>query len=290
MKAAEGGLQYTIISSVKSIHVIRFSYDRKDGEIISVSPEIKWDGEGLESPLAAYIYAASQAYMQPKCYSVLERPYPPRGPVERWRFDEIEKLMSPIPGIYEDALEVVDTENLVFLPGRHFLVEDGKSVLEGEVVHKKKNIAARVVLKLFNCVDYERHAKAYSRELAIYEQLSPLQGKHIPRLYVTGTIDYHWGVLVLEHCGKSLRDWHRSDTIDGSLAKEVKTGAKKALEAIHKCNVLHTDIESRNIVFEKTKGGMKVKFVDFERSILSADARVNKFNAEMNKLNTLKFK
>ncbi|KAK6540365.1 hypothetical protein TWF694_009166 [Orbilia ellipsospora] len=286
MKDRSKEFQYSIVSDIESTHVIKFGYDQKYGENISVSPEIKWDGEGLESPLAAYIYATSQAYMQPKCYNVLARSSPPRGPINRWRFDEAEKLISPLPGLNWNSIVIPDTENLVFLPGRDFIVKEGKSVLEGEVVHKKKNIAVRVILKLFNCVNYERHSLAYANELAIYERLAALQGKYIPRLYASGTIDHHWGVLVLEHCGKSFQESSRS--INDSLVPKIKEGVKEALEAIHKCNVLYKGIQLGNILIEKNKFGVVIKLVDFEQSVFREDIRTDEIEVETDQLKKLR--
>ncbi|EER22899.1 hypothetical protein CPC735_021980 [Coccidioides posadasii C735 delta SOWgp] len=108
---------------------------------------------------------------------------------------------------------------------------------------------------------YLRHEKA------VYDQLQPIQGVHVP--VCLGTIDvskqpmcydgiaYIPHFLLLAHAG--------TDTFDcGALKEQVISAALKSLRAIHALGVLHRDIELRNMFW--TEESKSILVIDFERA------------------------
>ncbi|KAM5438507.1 hypothetical protein MferCBS31731_005084 [Microsporum ferrugineum] len=114
---------------------------------------------------------------------------------------------------------------------------------------------------------YLRHEKA------VYDQLQPIQGVHVP--VCLGTIDipkqpmcydgiaYIPHFLLLAHAGTSISDC-------GALKGQVISAASESLQAIHKHGVLHRDVEMRNMLWDSER----ILIIDFERAKIMCAERV----------------
>ncbi|KGY15887.1 hypothetical protein PABG_11133 [Paracoccidioides brasiliensis Pb03] len=108
---------------------------------------------------------------------------------------------------------------------------------------------------------YLRHEKA------LYNQLQPIQGVHIP--VCLGTIDvskrpmFYDGItdiphfLLLAHAGTEVLKCDVADV-------QIVSAASEALQAIHALGVLHHDAETRNMFWSVE--GQNVLVIDFERA------------------------
>ncbi|EGE79399.2 hypothetical protein BDDG_02338 [Blastomyces dermatitidis ATCC 18188] len=108
---------------------------------------------------------------------------------------------------------------------------------------------------------YLRHEKA------LYDQLKPIQGLHVP--VCLGTIDvskrpmFYDGIadiphfLLLAHAGTNVSECDVSED-------QIVSAASKSLQAIHALGVLHHDAETRNLFWSEE--GENVLVIDFERA------------------------
>ncbi|KAK2813999.1 hypothetical protein FQN50_000403 [Emmonsiellopsis sp. PD_5] len=116
---------------------------------------------------------------------------------------------------------------------------------------------------------YLRHEKA------LYDQLQPIQGVHVP--VCLGTIDvskrpmFYDGIadiphfVLLAHAGTEISKC-------GVAKDRIVSAASESLRAIHALGVLHRDAETRNL-FWSEEGG-KVLVIDFERAEILRPGRV----------------
>ncbi|OAX79211.1 hypothetical protein ACJ72_06468 [Emergomyces africanus] len=116
---------------------------------------------------------------------------------------------------------------------------------------------------------YLRHEKA------LYDQLQPIQGVHVP--VCLGTIDvskrplFYDGIadiphfLLLAHAGTEVS---RCDVAEA----QIVSAASESLNAIHALGVLHHDAETRNLFWSEE--GKNVLVIDFERSEILHSVRV----------------
>lgn len=102
-------------------------------------------------------------------------------------------------------------------------------------------------------------AKA-QHEADMYNKLTPLQGRCVPKLVARGCFSPN----------KTTEGGHfiACELVHGKPIQLPATGAlissaSAALDAIHKCGVLHRDIKSDNIIVSASG---QVFFVDFERA------------------------
>ena len=112
--------------------------------------------------------------------------------------------------------------------------------------------------------DFLDRKEELKHEIEVYEKLSNLQGKVVPRfLYAGSIVDASKWVIpekgeiyafATTYEGRSL------SSID-ALSHESVSQAVDDLGKIHECGVLHGDLELRNLVLDE--GSKQIKFVDF---------------------------
>ena len=94
-------------------------------------------------------------------------------------------------------------------------------------------------------------AEELENEANLYERLSDLQGKAIPRLLWYGEAASGMAkVLITEYAGEALPE---------HPTRKQRKEALKMLRSLHKAGVLHGDIEKRNFV----RLGDEVRILDF---------------------------
>ncbi|KAF3212451.1 hypothetical protein TWF106_009821 [Orbilia oligospora] len=120
----------------------------------------------------------------------------------------------------------------------------------GEVVARRGIKFRYKSTAIFKVYDITRTSKleAADNEISAYNNLKPLQGEYIPRLYAAGTTWKWLKFLVLEDCGQA----GSSQNIDQSFWPR----ARKAITALHKAGVIHGDVRLEN--FAIANGNVKV--------------------------------
>ncbi|KAF3210823.1 hypothetical protein TWF679_006610 [Orbilia oligospora] len=236
-------LKYGILTTVESTRVLRRVCDDHYPEgILECSPEIDINGELLRSPLSALAYVAclirKEGYMHMSMDP--DGTWPESTRIIRLGKDG--QQVAPIPGL-------IGNEGLDAREFRMRLDDvikgsssGSKYVTRGTIFVTKTdpNNGVPVVIKIYD-LQNPNAAHQYSREIIMYDRLSPLQGSHVPSLYAHGTDSGGgFGIIVLEDCGESLQDEWYPDT------REL---ARTALLNIHDRGVLHRDIEFRNITY-----------------------------------------
>lgn len=99
--------------------------------------------------------------------------------------------------------------------------------------------------------------KSIANEITIYRHLKGLQGICIPKLFRSGVIDKEI-FMIMEKCGNNIE--HKK--INQSMLQDIS----KCIDLIHNMNVIHGDLESRNILLNKSG---KIFIIDFEESYLT---------------------
>ncbi|KAF2630545.1 hypothetical protein BU25DRAFT_259623 [Macroventuria anomochaeta] len=114
------------------------------------------------------------------------------------------------------------------------------------------------------------------QEAAIYRQLRPIQGTHIP--VCLGSIDmevpYRYdGIAELEHMMFLSYGGKRLDKLQTGKDKLlIAQQLARSVEAIHSLGVLHTDLEPRNMLWDEDRRQLMV--IDFERARVPQSRRV----------------
>ncbi|EAU89074.2 protein kinase subdomain-containing protein PKL/ccin4 [Coprinopsis cinerea okayama7 len=109
-------------------------------------------------------------------------------------------------------------------------------------VHSRWGI--RLVIKVFG------EESSYAKELLCYQRLEKLQGKGIPVLYATGTVNAR-PCLVLSYEGERLRE---------GPTEEQKATLYPVVKAMHDLDIHHHDLHRRNVVQDSSG---KLTLIDF---------------------------
>ncbi|KAG2008039.1 protein kinase subdomain-containing protein PKL/ccin4 [Coprinopsis cinerea AmutBmut pab1-1] len=109
-------------------------------------------------------------------------------------------------------------------------------------VHSRWGI--RLVIKVFG------EQSSYAKELLSYQRLEKLQGKGIPVLYATGTVNAR-PCLVLSYEGERLRE---------GPTEEQKATLYPVVKAMHDLDIHHHDLHRRNVVQDSSG---KLTLIDF---------------------------
>ncbi|KAF3029606.1 hypothetical protein E8E12_000161 [Didymella heteroderae] len=121
--------------------------------------------------------------------------------------------------------------------------------------------------------------KRLEQEAAIYKRLGPIQGTHVP-VYL-GSIDmekpYRYEgiadlerMMFLSYGGKRLDKL--LDDLTGTDKLLIAEQLDKSTKAIHSLRVLHTDLELRNMLWDKDRQQLMV--IDFERAQVHQPRRI----------------
>ncbi|KAK6338044.1 hypothetical protein TWF696_001515 [Orbilia brochopaga] len=212
----------TVAFRVSQIPYHKCTYQSRATEtIVECSPPIHWRGEGLESPLAAYIYLALITYQN----TVLGRE------TVELRLKTKKKLPEPLPGMKEREIDKLISHMVTPLAKKHATTIRGR-IMEGETGHS--------IPAVFKVYDLSSKAanRAFEREQEMYEKLSNVQEKAVPKLYFANPARGVLGVMAFEDCGEPLTEW----------TPENIGHARRALENVHKHDVLHRDVGMHSFV------------------------------------------
>ncbi|EAU89006.2 protein kinase subdomain-containing protein PKL/ccin4 [Coprinopsis cinerea okayama7 len=123
---------------------------------------------------------------------------------------------------------------------------EASSVYESHenIVYVHSRWGIRLVIKVFG------EESSYAKELLSYQRLEKLQGKGIPVLYATGTMNAR-PCLVLSYEGERLRE---------GPTEEQKATLYPVVKAMHDLDIHHHDLHRRNVV-QNTSG--KLTLIDF---------------------------
>lgn len=105
--------------------------------------------------------------------------------------------------------------------------------------------------------DNEAAEKFYS-EIEAYKSMSGLMGKKIPVLYGSFIVSGLFYALLLELCGEEIQSQEELVKYSNQI--------KQAYEAIHKCGVIHGDVDERHLF--ALNGSIRV--IDFDRCKLKS--------------------
>ncbi|KAG2008029.1 protein kinase subdomain-containing protein PKL/ccin4, variant 2 [Coprinopsis cinerea AmutBmut pab1-1] len=123
---------------------------------------------------------------------------------------------------------------------------EASSVYESHenIVYVHSRWGIRLVIKVFG------EESSYAKELLSYQRLEKLQGKGIPVLYATGTMNAR-PCLVLSYEGERLRE---------GPTEEQKATLYPVVKAIHDLDIHHHDLHRRNVVQDSSG---KLALIDF---------------------------
>ncbi|EAU89007.2 protein kinase subdomain-containing protein PKL/ccin4 [Coprinopsis cinerea okayama7 len=123
---------------------------------------------------------------------------------------------------------------------------EASSVYESHenIVYVHSRWGIRLVIKVFG------EESSYAKELLSYQRLEKLQGKGIPVLYATGTMNAR-PCLVLSYEGERLRE---------GPTEEQKATLYPVVKAIHDLDIHHHDLHRRNVVQDSSG---KLTLIDF---------------------------
>ena len=139
--------------------------------------------------------------------------------------------------------------------------------------------------------DFFGRKEELKHEMKVYDKLSELQGTVIPRfLYAGSIVDASKWVIPEKGEIYAFATTYEGRSLSSieALSNESVEKAVEGLQEIHKCGVLHADLELRNLVLdEKSK---QIKFVDFGNAKTLEDFETQKdFDKECNReIQTLK--
>ncbi|KAJ6260099.1 hypothetical protein Dda_4320 [Drechslerella dactyloides] len=235
-------LEFSILCTYDSTFLFR----RVGDSSLEVSPAFKRSAQGLESPLAAWIYI---------CHLVLTQDYLLYSPINTNPSGQLEMRLDPNPevqGTWDKGREV--RWDRVKLQMDQELGKNQATVMLGQVMTDRRQTRSqikptRAVFKIYD-ITTDVKLRMANAEIAAYKKLERSQGVYVPKLYAAGTV---WGmlkVLVLEDCGK--------EATRQTIPQDFGRKARRALSALHFENMLHGDLALRNFALS----GSDVRLID----------------------------
>jgi predicted Ser/Thr protein kinase len=118
-----------------------------------------------------------------------------------------------------------------------------------------------IALKTADIAKHPEMLPELQNEVSVYEELSELQGKAIPRLVCHGYVEAVLYCVGLSVCG----------TVPKKLTEQQKQRLLDILESIHQIGILHNDIREENILVDESGNPFIIDFGFATRSSLVAD-------------------